>query len=87
MLIEALEMMGRTGYGADASVGHGAFDLEPTVVHFPRLDDVPGADGFVALSTFQPTGYDPAEASGESSSSTESSLRNCTLAPSSNGLK
>ena len=50
MLIEALEMMGRTGYGADASVGHGAFDLEPTVVHFPRLDDVPGADGFVARS-------------------------------------
>ena len=61
ILLEALEMLGRTGYGADASVGHGAFDLEPDLLPCPELDDVVGADGFVALSTFQPAASDPVE--------------------------
>ena len=59
MLMEAVEMLGRTGYGADASVGHGAFEVDRTFVPCPELDDVPGADGFAALSTFQPTADDP----------------------------
>ena len=61
MLLEALEMLGRTGYGADASVGHGAFDVEPDLLSCPELDDVAGAGGFVALSTFQPAAGDPVE--------------------------
>ena len=61
VLMEAVEMLGRTGYGADASVGHGAFEVDRTLVPCPELDDVPGADGFVALSTFQPTADDPVE--------------------------
>ena len=61
VLRDALEMLGRTGYGADASVGHGAFDADPDLRPCPELDDVPGADGFVALSTFQPTAHDPTE--------------------------
>ena len=61
VLIEALEMLGRTGYGADASVGHGAFDVEPDLSPCPEFDDVPGADGFISLSTFQPAAEDPVE--------------------------
>ena len=61
MLLEALEMLGRMGYGADASVGHGAFDVEPDLLPCPEFDDVAGAGGFVALSTFQPTASDPVE--------------------------
>ena len=61
VLIEALEMLGRTGYGADASVGHGAFDVEPDLLPCPELDEVVGAGGFVALSTFQPAAGDPVQ--------------------------
>ena len=61
VLIEALQMLGRTGYGADASVGHGAFDVEPDLLPCPEFDDVAGADGFIALSTFQPAAGDPVE--------------------------
>ena len=43
MLLEALKMLGRTGYGADASAGHGAFDVEPDLLPCPELDDVAGA--------------------------------------------
>ena len=56
-----VEMLGWTGFGADASVGHGAFEVDGTLVHrVLDLDDVPGANGFIALSTFQPTSDDPA---------------------------
>lgn len=61
MLMEALEMLGHTGYGADASVGHGAFEVERAMAPCPELDHVPGAAGFVALSTFQPLAGDPGE--------------------------
>lgn len=61
ILPEALEMLGRTGYGADASVGHGGFELDGDPTPCPELDDVPGADGFISLSTFQPAAADPVE--------------------------
>ena len=61
MLRDSLEMLGRTGYGADASVGHGAFEVDPDLTTCPELDDIPVADGFVALSTFQPVTHDPVE--------------------------
>ena len=60
-LVEALELLGRTGYGADASVGHGGFELAEDPAPVAHLDDVPDADGFTALSTFQPAATDPAE--------------------------
>ena len=59
LLLEALDLLGRTGYGADASVGHGAFDVDPSPQPCPEFDNVPGAGGFVALSTFQPAAHDP----------------------------
>ena len=60
-LVEALELLGRTGYGADASVGHGGFELAEDPAPVAQLDDVPDADGFTALSTFQPAANDPTE--------------------------
>lgn len=59
VLVEALTMLGQTGYGADASVGHGGFDIDRELTPCPELDDVPSAAGFVALSTYQPTARDP----------------------------
>ena len=61
ILLEALEMLGRTGYGADASVGHGGFELDGDPTPCPELDNVPRADGFTSLSTFQPAATDPVE--------------------------
>ena len=61
ILLEAMEMLGRTGYGADASVGHGGFELDGDPTLCPELDNVPGADGFTSLSTFQPAATDPSE--------------------------
>ena len=59
LLAEALEMLGRTGYGARASTGHGGFELYGEPEASPELDDVSDADGFVSLSTFQPAPADP----------------------------
>ena len=59
LLTEALKMLGRTGYGARASTGHGGFEMECDPAPSSELDDVPGADGFVSLSTFQPSSTDP----------------------------
>ena len=61
ILMEALKMLGRTGYGADASVGHGGFELDGDPTPCPKMDSVPGSDGFISLSTFQPTTTDPTE--------------------------
>ena len=61
ILLEALEMLGRTGYGADSSVGHGGFELDGDPTPCPELDNVPRADGFTSLSTFQPAATDPVE--------------------------
>ncbi len=61
ILAEALQLLGRVGYGADASVGHGGFDLAGEPTGCPELDDIPGADGFISLSTFQPALHDPTD--------------------------
>ena len=61
VLTEALELLGRTGYGADASVGHGAFEPSDEPTPCPDLDDVLDADGFISLSTFQPASTDPSD--------------------------
>lgn len=59
VLMESLEMLGRTGFGADASVGHGGFTTREDPAPWGQLDDVPNANGFVALSTYQPGPGDP----------------------------
>lgn len=59
MLVESLTLLGLTGYGADASVGHGGFDIIGDPEPCPELADVQGANGFVTLSTFQPSMGDP----------------------------
>ncbi len=59
ILTESLEMLARTGYGADASVGHGAFRVNGGPSTCPALDDVPHSNGFVSLSTYQPAPSDP----------------------------
>ena len=61
ILLQALTMLGRTGYGADSSVGHGSFELDDSPLSCAELDDVPGADGFVSLSTYQPAASDPTD--------------------------
>ena len=61
VLMEALELLGRTGYGADASVGHGGFELLEGPGPCPVLDEVPGAVGFISLSTWQPARDDPVD--------------------------
>ena len=61
VLMEALQLLGRTGYGADASVGHGGFELLEEPKACPALDDVAGAAGFISISTWQPARNDPVD--------------------------
>ena len=59
IFIEALETLGRVGYGANVSVGHGGFMITDGPSLCPELDDIPRADGFISISTFQPAADDP----------------------------
>ena len=61
ILMEALHLLGQTGFGANASVGYGGFDVEGDPVLCPELDEVEAADGFISLSTFQPAATDPVD--------------------------
>ena len=61
VLTGALELLGRTGFGARASTGHGGFEVEGDPEPSPELEDIPDPDGFVSLSTFQPSSTDPVE--------------------------
>ena len=60
-LLQALEALGRTGYGADASIGHGGFEVVAEPRACPELTDVPDADAFISLSTYQPARTDPVD--------------------------
>ena len=63
LLNDGLKMLAETGFGAYAAVGYGGFDLDlgECQAPCPALDDVPGADGFISLSTFQPAPSDPTD--------------------------
>lgn len=61
ILTEGLTLLGQTGFGANASIGYGGFDLEGDPTPAPELDNVPDADGFISLSTFQPAPSDPTD--------------------------
>lgn len=56
-----LEAISATGFGADASVGHGQFALVSGLESADGLDHVVDADGVTILSTFQPGALDPAD--------------------------
>lgn len=59
-LIELLKLLAMVGHGKDKSVGSGHFtvlDHEP----LSEWDDLPGADGFVSLSSYVPAAEDPTE--------------------------
>lgn len=56
--------LAQTGFGADASVGKGQFELISGLEPMPpdqQLDKIEAPDGVVSLSTFQPGGDDPAD--------------------------
>ena len=61
ILMEALRLLGQTGFGANAAIGFGSFDLDGEPASCPELDDVFNADGFISLSTFQPAPSDPVD--------------------------
>ena len=61
MLVETLTLLGRSGFGADASVGHGGFEVVGDPEPCQELVDVAGANGFVSLSTYQPASDDPVD--------------------------
>ena len=61
ILRDALALLGQTGFGANASVGYGGFEVVGDPEPCPELDEVPDADGFISLSTFQPAPADPTE--------------------------
>jgi CRISPR-associated protein Csm4 len=51
----------QTGFGADASIGKGQFNLLSEFEPAPQFDDVASPDGVIALSTFQPGEHDPTD--------------------------
>jgi len=59
-LKELLNRLAQTGYGKDKSVGQGQFRVD-AVQPAPKLDDCPGADGFVSISSFVPAPDDPTD--------------------------
>ncbi len=58
---ELLVLLSREGYGADASVGYGAFRLAGGAERLSEWDIFEGANGLISLSTFQPASGDPTE--------------------------
>lgn len=54
-----LQLLTESGFGADAAVGQGQLDAEIEVTEAAWLADIPDANGWVSLSTFQPSASDP----------------------------
>jgi len=62
LLIELFHQLSLAGFGADTATGRGQFDLPEDPVAVPNLDEPPpGANGVMALSTFQPGAADPVD--------------------------
>lgn len=53
--------LAQTGFGADASVGKGQFDLFSGLEPAEEFDEVAEPDGVISLSTFQPDEHDPTD--------------------------
>lgn len=58
ILAGLLQLLSETGFGADVSAGFGHFELAEKWEDAGRLDAVTGADGWISLSTFQPSPRD-----------------------------
>jgi CRISPR-associated protein Csm4 len=58
---ELLLLLSQEGYGADASVGYGAFRIGGGAERLPEWQTLTGANGLIALSTFQPARDDPTD--------------------------
>lgn len=54
-----LAELSQTGFGADVATGKGQFEPAGEFEPSDWFDDVPDADGVIALSTFQPSAADP----------------------------
>jgi len=62
LLLDLLHELSLTGFGADIATGRGQFDI--AVDHQPAVEldvPLPGANGLIVLSTFQPAPADPAD--------------------------
>lgn len=59
LLLDLLHELSLTGFGADASTGSGRFEISAEPETAADLEGLPGADGVVSLSTFQPGPDDP----------------------------
>lgn len=60
-LLALFDELAQTGFGADASVGKGQFDLLSSLESVEELDKVESPDGVISLSTFQPSENDPTD--------------------------
>lgn len=62
LLLDLLEELSLTGFGADAATGRGQFDLAGEPSPAPQVEEAPpGANGVVVLSTFQPAPGNPTD--------------------------
>jgi CRISPR-associated protein Csm4 len=59
LLRDLLGLLSEMGFGADASVGSGHFDVVGKWDDAMQLEEVQGADSWISLSTFQPAPADP----------------------------
>ncbi|MBC7819233.1 MAG: hypothetical protein IAG10_20285 [Planctomycetaceae bacterium] len=63
---ELMQCLATYGFGADASVGKGEFEVASDLEPDPELDDVATPNAVTVLSTFQPAVTDPTEGFWES---------------------
>jgi CRISPR-associated protein Csm4 len=61
LLDELIRVLSQRGFGADAAVGHGQFDVEGPEDPPKPLDSVDSPSGWISLSTFQPSPNDPVD--------------------------
>jgi CRISPR-associated protein Csm4 len=60
-LLQLFQLLAQSGFGSDASIGKGQFEIDPQLEPPPQLDDIPAANAVVVLSTFQPAPHDPTD--------------------------
>ena len=60
-LMALFRELAQTGFGADASVGKGQFDLVSDLEPMEQPDNIAEPNGVISLSTFQPDEHDPTD--------------------------
>lgn len=61
LVLSLFQLLSATGYGADASIGQGQFEVVSALEPVDWLDAQSALSGIVSLSTFQPEAHDPTE--------------------------